>query len=295
MVDPTTSTPGKVKPTDKGASIARLLLVAAVAGAVGGVVIAWANFDERPPEEIAEEAVAQALPEAFVNRVNEYPDMSPDPRSLAGIPPYPDAAPRKLTSKGTLQNTPASISWFDTTDPPERVLAFYEQAFQKENRRAMIQQFSPTMGYAAWLEDAPDGGAGVLHMVSVMKQYRKTMVLLSASKPEAILNARLELPGGLKLPPNASDPTSVSLGEANTDVLYSRVENMSGSDVVGFFERQFQETGYTVAEKSSTNDTQFSVVGKKGGTSIVVGARTEGQHTSIILTYSRQNAQEPIQ
>ena len=293
MADPTTSIPGNSKPGDGGWSVASLLLIAALVGGVGGVGLASRGFDERPAEEIAEEEVDQALPEAFVSGASAHPDMSPDPRSLAGIPPYPDAAPRKLTSRGTLQNTPAAISWFETDDPPERVLAYYFKAFEKENRRAIIQQFSPTMGYAGWMEEAADGGPGLLHMVSVMKQYRKTMVLLSASRPEAILNAQLQLPGGIKLPDGASPPTAVSLGEdmLGTDVMYSSVENMSGPEVVTFFKRQFQEGGFTVSD-STTDAEHFSVVGKKNGTSILVAARTEGQHVSIVLTYSRSGPQE---
>lgn len=288
-----TNTPGRTDQARPGASVARLLLLAALVGAVAGVVIAWRSFDERSPEEMVEAELEQSLPEAFVTQTNEHPDMRPDPRSLAGIPPYPDAAPRKLTSKGTLQNTPAAISWFLTDDPPNRVLAYYSKAFERDKRQAVTQRFSDTMGYAAWMEESADGGPGELHMISVMNQYGKTMVLISASTPEAILNTRLELPGGLTLPATASDPQAVSMGEVGlgSDVIYSRIENMSGPEVVGFFERQFREKGFTIVE-APADAKHFSIVGKKDGTSIVVAARNEGQHVSLVLTYTRQGPQE---
>lgn len=279
-----------------GWSFARVLLVAAVVGTVGGVVLANFTQDDRPPEEIAEAAMEQAMAPAFVKATDEYPSMEPDPRSLAGIPPYPNAAPRKLTSSGTLPNTPMVVSWFETPDPPERVMAYYTKAFEAAKLPAMAQMFNPNMGYVGWMEENPDGGAGLLHMVSVTRNFRKTMVLVSASRPELMLEANEKLPGGLRLPDEATPPRSVKMAEGAqaAEVFYSRVENMTGPEVVSFFERQFQERGFKITE-SASSETQFSVVGAKDGTSIVVGARNEGQHISIVLTYSRLEPQEAVQ
>lgn len=276
-----------------GWSFTRILLVTAVVGAVAGVLLARSRVDDRPPEEIAEEEVAKVM---IGNAPMDSTAMDPDPRSLAGIPPYPNATPRKLTSSGTLPDTPMAVSWFQTVDPPERVLAFYAKAFEEEHRVAVTQQFSPTMGYIGWMEDAPDGGPGLLHMVSVTKQYSRTMVLLSASHPEELLDKKAVLPGGLVLPPGASSPQAIKMGEGPMadDVVYSRVSNMSGPDFVSFFERQFKEHDFTVTE-TKASAAQFSVVGKKAGTTIVAGARNEGPHLSIVLTYSRnQQPQEAL-
>lgn len=271
-------------------SFGRIILLTAVVGAVGGVVLAGRQQDDRPPEEIAEEEVNKVM---LGNAASDSTAMEPDPRSLDGIPAYPGVWPRKLTSSGTIPDAPMAVSWFQTKDSPQSVLQFYAKAFERENRVAIMQQFSPTMGYVGWMEDAPDGGAGLLHMVSVSKQYSMTMVLLSASFPEAILDHQAVLPGGLKLPPNASSPQAVKMGEGPmaNDVIYSRVTNMSGDQFVSYFQQQFKELGFEVTETKATA-AQFSVVGAKAGTTIVVGARNEGSHLSIVLTYSRKSALE---
>ena len=275
-----------------GWSFARVLLLTAVVGAVAGVVLARNPADDRSPEEMAEEEVDKVM----ASNVSDSTLMDPDPRSLAGIPAYPEAAPRKLTSSGVLPDAPMAVSWFQTVDPPARVLAFYAAAFEKENRAAVAQQFSPTMGYIGWMEDSLDGGPGLLHMVSVTQQYSRTMVLLSASRPEAIADNEAVLPGGLHLPPGASRPQAVKMGEGPmaNDVIYARVANMSGADFVSFFERQFKEQSFAVTETSATA-AQFSVVGSKAGTTIVVAARNEGPHLSIVLTYSRNTPPEILQ
>lgn len=281
--------PGQLK-KQAGWSFARLLLLAAVLGGVAGVLLARSREEVRSPEEIAEEEVNKVMAQGVAPQSTA---MDPDPASLAGIPPYPGAAPRKLTSRGTLQNTPASISWFQTQDTPEQVLAFYAKAFEEEKRVATQQSFSPTMGYIGWMEEAEDGGAGLLHMVSVMKQYKQTMVLVSASRPEAILDNRALLPGGLRLPPGASRPQVVNLGEGalSNEVLYARVSNMSGPEFVSFFEQQFKERNFVITESTATA-AQFSVVGTKAGITVIAGARNEGSHLSIVLTYSKNQQQE---
>lgn len=273
-----------------GLSFARVLLLAAVVGAVAGVLLANSRQDDRSPEEIAEEEVDKVM---LAQAATDSTAMAPDPRSLDGIPPYPGAHPRKLTSIGTLPNTPMAISWFQTTDSADQVLKFYEKAFEKENRVAMVQRFSPTMGYAGWIEDNPDGGVGLLHMVSVSKQYSHTMVLLSASQPEAILNRQARLPGGLQLPPGSSSPQAVKMGEGAmaSEVVYARVSNMSGAELVEFFTRQFKDRNFTITESTATA-AQYSVTATKAGDSVVVAARNEGAYLSIVLTYSRISPQE---
>lgn len=273
-----------------GLSFGRVLLLTAVVGGVAGVLMARSRVDDRTPEEIAEEEVAKVM---IGNAPMDSTAMDPDPKSLDGIPAYPNAVPRKLTSNGTLPGTPQAISWFQTEDPPDRVLAFYAKAFEADRRVAVSQQFSPTMGYIGWMEDAPDGGAGLLHMVSVSKQYSRTMVLLSASFPEALLDKQTVLPGGLQLPPGASAPQAIKMGEGPTadEVIYARATNMSGAEFVSFYERQFKEREFSITETKATA-AQFSVVGTKAGTTIIAAARNEGPHLSIVLTYS-QNRQQP--
>lgn len=275
-----------------GWSAARLLLVAAVAGITGGVVLAWSQSDPPSPEEIAEAEVDRIM---MAGRPMEAVDMRPDPRSLAGLPPYPGAAPRKLTSYGVLKDTPAVISWFQTDDSPDTVLQFYAKEFAADRRVSVIEQYSPDVGYIGWMEHATDGGAGLLHMVSVMKQYRKTMVLLSASQPELLLDQSSKLPGGLPIPDGASSPQVVKLGEGPlaNDMAYARVSNMTGQQVVDFYEKFFREARFDDIGTAS-DENRNTVSARKADMKIIVSTRNEGSYVNLIITYVRQTPQEAM-
>ncbi|MGV3621853.1 MAG: hypothetical protein ACO1OB_13600 [Archangium sp.] len=275
-----------------GWSAARLLLMAAVGGIVGGVALAWSQSEPPDPEKLAEAEVDRIL---RAGRPMDSTDMNPDPRSLQGIPPYPGAAPRKLTSYGVLKDTPAVISWFQTEDPVEKVLDFYALEFKRANKVIALEQYSKDMGYVGWMEYQPDGGAGLLHMVSAMKQYRKTMVLLSASQPELLLENNSKLPGGLPLPDNASTPQVVKLGEGPlaNDMAYSRVSNMTGQQVVDFYEKFFKDNRFEEIG-TANEENRNTVSAQKDGQRVIVSARNEGSYLNLVITYIRQSPQEAM-
>lgn len=231
----------------------------------------------------------------MAGRAVDSVDMNPDPRSLRGIPPYPGAAPRKLTSYGVLKDTPAVISWFQTDDPPGQVLEFYASEFTKENKVIAVEYYSKDMGYVGWLENQPDGGAGLLHMISVMKQYRKTMVLLSASQPELLLDQKTTLPGGLPLLESASAPQVVQLGEGPlaNDMAYMRVSNMTGQQVVDFYEKFFKSAGFEEIG-TATDENRSTVTAHKDAMKIIVSARNEGSYLNLVITYIRLSPQEAM-
>ncbi|MFZ5438873.1 MAG: hypothetical protein ACOZQL_02630 [Myxococcota bacterium] len=259
----------------------------ALAGIVGGTILGAVVQPEVKSEDVIEEELRRVMPRGdAVSNVS----MEPDPASLRGIPPYPGVYPRRLLRSNSKDTGPMSVSWFSVKDPASVVLDFYEKAFAADGRRPVSQRRGD-MGFVAWLEE-PDGGAsgeGILHMISAMKQYSETIVLVSASRPDLLLNQPpVPLPEGIELPPASSPPQVIQLGEAAvvSRVFYSRSLNTTPSSVVSFFERQFQQKGFTVTESTSTA-AHASLTGQRDGVTLVVAARADGQNTSVVLTYDR--------
>jgi hypothetical protein len=279
--------------TSRGWSFARILLVTAVVGIVAGTLLGRFSQPDVEPEVAAEEEIRRIMPRGEPS--NSADPMAPEPASLRGIPPYPGVYPRRMLRSG-VAGGPASISWFATDDSTAAVLDFYERAFVAEGRRPVAHRMSADMGYVAWLEELPDAGlgGGVLHMISAMKQFSQTYVLVSASRPDLAFSNRPRLPEGLELPPASTSPQIVDMGESKfaSQVIYSRTMNTTPGDVVSFFERQFKDRGFTVTETSSSA-AQASITGQKNGSTVVVAARLEGGHSSIVLTYERAGTDQP--
>ncbi|MFT3709596.1 MAG: hypothetical protein QM817_18360 [Archangium sp.] len=277
----------------QGWSFARILLVTAVVGIVAGTLLGRFTQPDIDPEAIAEEEIRRIMPRG--DPITSADPMAPEPASLRGIPPYPGVYPRRMLRSG-VAGGPASISWFSTPDPASRVLDFYESAFAAEGRRPVAHRLSPDMGYVAWLEELPDAGlgGGVLHMISAMKQFKQTYVLVSASRPDLALGVRPRLPEGLELPPASTTPQIVDMGESKfaNQVIYTRTMNTTPGDVVSFFERQFKDRGFSVTDTSSSAG-QASITGQRDGSTVVVVARLEGGHSSVVLTYERAGGSEP--
>ncbi len=260
----------------------------ALIGTVGGAILGSLGGDEAP-EVVAEREVARLMPRPAPPEAGD--PMAPSPASLSGIPPYPGVYPRRLIDQASLQETPVAISWFSTTDSPNTVLEFYEKAFRAEGRRPFSHRRGPDMGYVAWLDAHTDAGpaAGVLHMVSAMKQFSQTMVLISASRPDLAMNAAPRIPEGLELPPASSEPQVVSIGESLVagQIVYARAMNLAPEQVVQFFKAQFEKKGFVVSDETQA-PTQAGITGTRAGISVVVGVRAEGNHSSIVLTYDRK-------
>jgi len=270
----------------KGWSFARLLVITAIVGVVGGSLLGSMGKDE-DPIVVAEREVARAMPRGVPLDTGD--PMEPDPASLSGIPPYPGVYPRRL-GRGTAGG-PMSIAWFSTQDSTEAVLRYYEKAFRADGRHPVSHRRGPDMGYVAWLDRHNDGGLanGVLHMISVMKQYDQTIVLVSASRPDMLMNSMTQVPGGFSLPPNSSEPQVIEMGESAiaSQVVYARANDQTPGDVVKFFAQQFKDRGFEVTVEKEV-DGQAGVSGKKGPLNVVVAARSEGGNSSIVMTYDRQ-------
>jgi hypothetical protein len=275
-----------------GVSLARLLLLAAVGGVVAGLIL-FKVRDEAPVDEfeVAEAVAAEAVP--LGNASESVDPMAPDPQSLRGIPPYPGAAPRKMMSGAAVQQVPMAVSWFQTDDSPDAVLSFYEKAYAAKNMEYVSHRYSERIGYVAWLERIGgfDAGVahGIMHMISASKEGSKTVVLLSASRPDMLMEAEPKLPEGIVLPEATEPPQVVQMAEGagTREVVYARTLNQPPGDVVRFFDAQLKKAGWDVVEEAAGSD-QRALVGKRGGSTVVVNAQADGVHSNLILTFSRQ-------
>lgn len=275
-----------MKQPSKGVSFVLILLATAVVGISVGTWLGSVGPDIEEPEEV----VARIMPKAFNAR--PMADMSPDPASLSGIPPYPGVYPRRMIRNATAQSGPMSVAWFQTDDQAQDVLMFYEKAFAAEGRRVFSAMRTPQMGYVAWLDAQYDAGlaAGVLHMVTAMKQFDHTVVLISASRPDMAMNSNVELPFGMALPPNAVAPQVVDMGVESPEqnkVVYARVPGGKPEGIVAFFEKNLGDQGYTLSGKTFEG-ADGTLVAAKGPLEVTIGVRDEGDFSSVVLTYNQE-------
>lgn len=275
-----------------GVSTARLLLLAAALGVACGLLAF--KVREAPPLdalEVAEAVAARATP---LGAPSESADpMAPDPQSLRGLPPYPGAAPRKMMSQAAVQQVPMAVSWFQTDDSTDAVLSFYERAFAEQNQVYVSHRYNERLGYVAWLErlSGVDAGPahGVMHMVSASKEGSRTVVLLSASRPDLMMEAQPTLPEGLVLPEGTEAPQVIQMGEGagSREVVYARTLGQAPSEVVRFFDSQLRRTGWAIVEEAPGGEQQALVARRKGST-VVVSVQAEGVHSSLMLTVSSE-------
>jgi hypothetical protein len=270
-------------------SFARIIGLAAVIGIGAGTALGMMDWGEESFEDVAERAAQRRMPGG--SPASMAASVAPTPQSLSGIPPFPGVQPRRLIGEGNVGGSPVSVSWFATTQSLPAVLNFYADAFHKEGRKPVRQQFSKDLGYVAWLDEHFDAGigAGVLHMVTVTKQGSQTMVFLSASRPDmAMASGPPSLPEGLVLPPQSTQPQTVNLGEdaqANR-VVYFRNAELKPAQMMAFFEQQLKKLGFTVAPVKEQSN-QVAVSGQKGSATVVVAAQTETTGSSVVITFAR--------
>lgn len=215
-----------------------------------------------------------------------------DPRSLRGIPPYPNAEPRRLSDVSSVMGMPMVASWFATRDQPEQIISFYEYTYLDAGMPIVSHMFNRDTGYVAWLEEekSVDGGIaeGIVHMISVLKNTphsTETMVFLSATRPQRILDGNRHVPPGLVLPADSQTPQVVQMaleGKTRSIVTTRRRGEVKGTvdEIVGLMKKD----GWQVEEVMSA-DNGRSIVARKPGVSQSVSA-IEGGAGEVSLMYS---------
>lgn len=281
--------------TDKalkpGWSIAVVLLAAAAVGLAFGSVAGWL----KEPAEVELAAPEAQTPAPLVRPVDVAPGedvMAADSTSLGGIPPYPNASPRRLLQHAQARGGPMAVSWFSTPDAAEVILRFYEAAFSAQGREVVSRRLSDDMGFVGWLERMPDAGlaGGVLHMVSAIGQHGQTVVLLSASRPDMALERSVDLPPGLALPPGAASPQMIHLGEVNLshEVIYSSLADSTPDEVLKFFRQHWVKQGFQLGGDVLRGADSSSAVAHRGPVVVAVDARREGVGTAFVITYEHR-------
>lgn len=284
----------------KGVSTGLILLIAAALGLVGGVVLAEVKMSTEAvglDDDSVDEAVAHATAETTEPLVAKDL-MVPDPDTLDGVQPYPNAVPRKLTSKSSVSGMPMKVSWFSTQDAPAQVMDFYSRAFVADDRFVIAHSFNENIGYVAWVDrndDEDDAGPMLrspLHMVSVVGQSKQTLVFLSLTEPHQYFEKPLTLPNGIVLPPSAEAPQIIELAEFSLDrrTIYSRALELSVDDTKAFYDTALQTGGWEIV-----NGGENTVTAKRSGTTQTIALTPDGSHTRIVITVDARPAPEMSQ
>lgn len=290
-------------PRSRGVRVWPLLLVAAVAGGVGGVLLA--KRGTKTEGEMLEEAdrlAEKAMPLGSPAPARAFVDMmAPDPESLRGIPPYPGANPRKILG-GKQGDEINAISWFSTQDSVDKVLSFYEQTYLAANVVYASHRYNARRGYVSWIEPRrpADGGdrgpgEGILHMVSASDEGSQTMVFVSATEPWKMLGRVHPLPKGVKLPPGAR-PQVINLGEPGYErySIFASFASMPKDALVEFLVKAFAEEGWTLEEKLTAPNGRVSLQGRLNQMvqlAVVDGTQLSSQVLITIEARPRQGVQ----
>jgi predicted enzyme related to lactoylglutathione lyase len=268
-------------------------------GTVAGVWLAFSPVGDEleavvvAPLQGVAERVPTGAPMALPKRAPGEDPFTPEPASVRGIPAYPNGKPRRMVAPPTIQGVPMALSWFETTDAVEAVVAYYDEYFRLLKIHHTSHLFSEGAGYSAWLEhdDDPDAGLGegVLHMVSAVRQGQKTVVFLSATNPMAVLQANApQLPPGVVLPPGSSAPSVFELGEARGARLtvHASVREGTVESVGAFYETVFREAGWTITEHTAEAG-RAQITARRGGELQTVSLAHDGQRFDLLLDFVR--------
>jgi len=248
----------------------------------------------------AEDLIPQGQPVEPPADLNASIDLyEPDPRALAGIPPYPGAEPRALVAGNTpqVQGADMSVAWFQTDDSVEAVVSFYEQAFADAQRVYVAHRESERLGYAGFVNPSTSGKItrAILHLVTAVQHGDHTLVFVSTSVPGQLLENQGNLPPGVAFPPGASQTQSINLSELGQarQTVYAHVENTTALATVGWYERRLADQGWKVVDKDLENsEQQLSLTGRQGDKTQVVMVKAAGNGVDVVISFEDKAAPE---
>jgi len=275
-----------MKTRSRGINLVLLLGGTVVSGLLTGHLLSRLSSlpDEAALLDLAEAQASRSTP--LGRAAPKHLDLtSPDPVSLAGIPPYPNASPRSLAQLTRVVGVPLSASWFSTDDSVERVMAFYEDQFRAEEH-ATSHRDGQGIGYVAYRADRDfeDGGVdSVLRMVTVVPQGRSTLVLVSNSQPQRLLGASPEVPPEVALPPGAVDPHVVeSSSLEGGGVTVSASMNAELSAVSSSMRERLTAQGWSVDSRPGEPSNSL-VATRFGARQLVWLEQRAGASTTIVV------------
>jgi len=278
-----------------------LLLVAAVMGLLMGALLA------RPPAEeendvmlaAAEVTAERLLPLGSPLEVHAPPGVDPmaaDPRSLYGIPPYPNAVPRRLSDQTRAMGMPLVASWFTTTDRLDQVLDFYVAAYRDAGVPIVAHQFNEQAGYVAWMdEEGSDSGFAEdpVHMISAIRNTpssTETIVLLSASRPQRLLEAAQQVPAEIVFPRDVGEPQVVEMGSEGRvrTIVTTRIKGAltpTVEEIIDLMRRDGWKVGEVMAAEGGA-----SWMGTKQGMNQMVSATLSGDEVRLMYNLEQDTS-----
>lgn len=222
---------------------------------------------------------------------------SPPPEALQGIPAYPNAVPKRVADSMKGQGTKMAVAWFTTEDSVDEVLAFYEVGFIKDKRPYVTHRYGERSGYIGWLQlDKPialsdEAGLstfdGVMHLVSVMREGRQTAVLLSASRPLALLDNPTLLPPNIELPAYVSGARVFDLGDGalTQTSVFGDAADKTVPEVEGWLKENLKQHGWKLTDHAAgPARTSFDL--KSGSQHLSVVLTPAGANVGIMLQYA---------
>jgi hypothetical protein len=254
---------------NQGVSIAKVIAVAAGGGLLAGAAISF--FSNRTKDEQLEEILERSSTGAPSTKRDNF--MKPDPKSLKGIPPYPNAAPRMMVRDPVVSGSKMAISWFETKDKPEDIQNFYVRAFADAGHLPVSDMFEDGTGYVGWMDNDGDGGLadGTLHMLTLVPRKGLTTVLVSSSRPAEMDVDRTPLPEGMFLPPSASVPQVITTGENMERQRIFWRSPQEAPELRAFLEKRYEEMGWSFVNRKT--ESQELVVAQKEGQAVTISIR----------------------
>lgn len=264
-----------------------------MAGAVVSMVTAHDVDDLELAQALSEAALPLGDDEGALDR------MTADPALLDNIPAYPnrEANPRRIATDGTMMAAPYSLAWFHTSDTPDAVQRYYERVIADAGVLWTSQKHGANLRSVGWMprylgDTALDGGPVALpmYLVGITTQTGKTLVLMSKTYPEQMLQGADGLPEGVVLPPRASPPQVVTVtaesGGAPRQTISAQVEEASLTEVDAFYRRHLERGGWKSDASQSTPERKVLSAQRQDARWSVV-LRQEKSAVQVLMTYER--------
>ncbi|RMG19752.1 MAG: hypothetical protein D6729_04485 [Deltaproteobacteria bacterium] len=219
----------------------RILVVLVAAGVVG--IALGALLGSTDTEVGGLEVDTGALLRPVAQTEAPPPEPAPPP-ALDGLPVYPGAKPNALGDSVAAGGVPLSVAWFETPDPIEDVMAWYEKKLSENDYLVVGHAFSGASGYVGYRESEN----GVMHVVTMIRQGEGTMVIPSKARTGDLLQVEQRLPEWLPAPEGAQGAMIVEVGESGSqqESVSAFVEGGDILELIDFYRKALGARGWQV-------------------------------------------------
>ncbi len=269
----------------------KLIAAAGVLGCVGGVALAYHGSQKEEQRLIAVlDEAGNALPTADFKALQSVEPMAADAEALAGIPPFPGAFPRRLAKVTKGQGSAMAIGWFETQQPVDAVISFYEGEFRKLKVAYSSHLYSARSGYACYLENPRAVDTSRLRLVSAVRQGDTTVVFVSNLRPLDLIKTA-ELPPGVWLPAMAKSPQLFEMSETGSRrfTVLSLVPDSNLGSVEATFRDNLTQRGWAFSDRA-TAAARVSLEAKRGRDIQTISMTQEPQGVRLLLNFDDRDA-----